>query len=66
MRNPRYFIRPSFMALAMSLSLAVSAQTTDRKLCDFETSGACLSVGAYDTWEASPFRDYPCRPTCVS
>ncbi len=45
------------MALAMSVSLAASAQTTDRKLCDFETSGAYASIGAYDTWEASPFRN---------
>lgn len=53
----RYFSRPSLMALAMSVSLAASAQTTDRKLCDFETSGAYASIGAYDTWEASPFRN---------
>lgn len=45
------------MALAMWLSLAASAQTTDRKLCDFETNGACRSIGAYDTWESSPFRN---------
>ena len=57
MRLPRYFSRPSFMALAMWLSLAAAAQTTDRKLCDFETNGACLSIGAYDTWESSPFRN---------
>lgn len=57
MRLSRYFSRPSFMALAMWLSLAASAQTTDRKLCDFETNGACRSIGAYDTWESSPFRN---------
>ena len=57
MRLPRYFNRPSFMALAMWLSLAAAAQTTDRKLCDFETNGACRSIGAYDTWESSPFRN---------
>lgn len=57
MRLSRYFSRPSFMALAMWLSLAATAQTTDRKLCDFETNGACRSIGAYDTWESSPFRN---------
>lgn len=57
MRLSRYFSRLSSLALAMSLSLAASAQTTDRKLCDFETNGACLSIGAYDTWESSPFRN---------
>lgn len=57
MKPSRYFSRPTLMALAMSLSLTVSAQTTDRKLCDFETNDSYVSVGAYDTWESSPFRN---------
>lgn len=57
MKPSRYFYRLASLAIAMQLSLAVSAQTTDRKLCDFETTGSYVSVGAYDTWESSPFRD---------
>ena len=55
-------------AIAMSLSLAMQAQTQDRKLCDFETSEACLSIGAYDTWESSPLRKgaMPANASCIS
>ena len=56
MKPSIYFNRMACAAIAMSLSLAMQAQTQDRKLCDFETSEACLSIGAYDTWESSPLR----------
>ncbi len=57
MKTSRYFDRLASMALAMSFSLSVSAQTSDRRLCDFETDDSYVSVGAYDTWESSPFHN---------
>lgn len=47
--------RLAWMAM-LPLALTVSAQTAERKLCDFETAGSYSAIGVYDTWENSPFR----------
>ena len=39
------------------LLLPLAAQAQDQTLCDFETTQSYKSVGVYDTWEHSPFRD---------
>jgi len=57
MKLSRYFSKPLFLSLAMCLPLSVSAQSADHMLCDFEASNSYASIGAYDTWENSPFRN---------
>ena len=57
MNISRYLGKHSCMLLALLSPLAVSAQNVEKNLCDFEADGSYVSVGVYDTWENSPFRD---------
>lgn len=54
------FFKDSFSRLLPAVlmcfpTLQLSAQSTEEKICDFETPDSYASLGAYDTWENSPF-----------
>lgn len=57
MNISRYLGKHSCMLLAMLSPLYVSAQSVEKNLCNFETTGSYVSIGVYDTWENSPFRN---------
>ncbi len=57
MNKSKYIGKTLALSLAFFSSLSISAQTAEKKLCDFESTDSYASVGVYDTWENSPFRD---------
>ena len=57
MNKSKYIGKSIALSLALLSSLSISAQTAEKKLCDFESTDSYASVGVYDTWENSPFRD---------
>lgn len=57
MNHLKYLSKPALLSAALLFPLSLMAQTTERRLCDFESAGSYASIGVYDTWENSPFRN---------
>lgn len=57
MNCSRYTGKLVALSLALLSSASLSAQMTEKKLCDFESVNSYASISVYDTWENSPFRN---------
>ena len=49
MNKSKYIGKSLALSLALLSSLSISAQTAEKKLCDFESTDSYASVGVYDT-----------------
>ena len=57
MNCSRYTGKLVALSLALLSSASLSAQMSEKKLCDFESANSYASISVYDTWENSPFRN---------
>lgn len=57
MNCSRYTGKLVALSLALLSSASLSAQMSEKKLCDFESANSYAPISVYDTWENSPFRN---------
>lgn len=57
MNCSRYTGKLVALLLALLSSASLSAQMSEKKLCDFESANSYAPISVYDTWENSPFRN---------
>lgn len=57
MNCSRYTGKLVALSLALLSAASLSAQMSEKKLCDFESANSYAPISVYDTWENSPFRN---------